>query len=113
MGSIEPRNVSWEDVIGAPVPEPSDSLGLGHKIHGSPVKAYDGAILWVESYQWQILPDGSREPRRYRVMGLIDKAVGDGKRTEPFPFDSPGLVMEYGTEQEARDLLVKRAHGRV
>lgn len=109
---MEPRQITWSE-IGYTNDSQPDTLGLGRKQHGYPVRAYDGVILWVESYQWQILPDGSRELPRYRVVGRMDNATGTDVTEQPFPFDKPGMVMEFSSEQEARNLLVKRAHGRI
>lgn len=118
----EPRTLNW-DTVGGEVAESvkrlenGEVLDLGRKIEGNPVmSAYGEVILWVESYQWMYLDDGSREPRRYRLVGRYTGFVGTEKGkevTSAFPFNQPGRVMEFETEQEARDLLVKRSYGRL
>jgi hypothetical protein len=115
----EPRTLDW-DTVGGEVAElvkhleDGKDIALGFKIHGQPVMSADGeVILWVESYQWQCMGDGSREPRRYRLMGRYTDSVDSEKGDVPYPFDQPGRVMEFGTEQEVRDLLTKRSYGRL
>jgi hypothetical protein len=108
---MEAKVMTWEELDYDPAV--ACALGLGYKTHGNPVRAYDGIILWVESFQWQILPDGSRETRRYRVSALMDTPLIDGRTVESFPFNKPGLVLEFDTEQEARYLLVKRVKGKI
>lgn len=126
--TFEPYTITW-DALGGEAAESvkrlenGNVLDLGRKIHGHPVVAYDGTVLWIESFQWMIQTDGSREPRRYRLMGRTDAPglvkgpngqwVKNGKVTLSFPFDQAGRVMEFDTEQGARDLLVKRAEGRI
>lgn len=83
-----------------------DVAGLGLRTHGMPVRVQD-RLMWVESYQWQLMPDGSREPVRYRVV----RTDGVGG-VEPFPFHRPGHVLEHRTEQDARDSLVVLARAR-
>ena len=109
---MEPRVITWGEIGYANDSQP-DTLGLGRKHHGYPVRAHDGVILWVESYQWKILPDGSRELPRYRVVGRIDESRAGELTEQPYPFDKPGEVLEFSSEQEARDLLIKRAYGRI
>lgn len=115
----EPRTLDWGTVGGEVAEsvkrlESGEVLDLGRKIHGQPVmSAYGEVILWVESYQWMYLDDGSREPRRYRLVGRYTDSVDSEKGDAPYPFDQPGRVMEFGTEQEVRDLLTKRSYGRL
>lgn len=118
----EPTALTW-DTIGGEVAEAVKRLGngedldLGRKIHGWPVMSGHGEmILWVESYQWMYLDNGSREPRRYRLVGRYTGFVGTEKGkevTSAFPFNQPGRVMEFETEQEVRDLLTKLSYGRL
>lgn len=93
------KRITWEEIEPLIV-DYTDSTGtLGRRQHGYPVRGVEG-VYWVESYQWKIRDDGSREPRRYRFVRL------EGDDVVAFPFRDPARVLEFDTEQDARDALM-------